>query len=161
MSSCLLHGRKRSPFHWLDRLPIIVYCESVHLNDHPYNSDIKWHSAVCRSLNNARARVTLIKAKTDQALCSPFQLSRSLTTVSVLPEPMNLLYLFASFWNREAVLKIFSTQLENQTFCEAVPWTISSFIWICRFIVLPLIFLDLNCLLKFSPKSWIFQWSGT
>jgi len=69
----------------------------------------------------------LIKAKTEQALRSPFQQSCSLTTVSVLQEPMNLLHLFLSLSNRESVLKIFSTQLDNQTFCEAVPWTISSF----------------------------------
>lgn len=160
MSSFLLHGRKISQFHWLVWLTRIIYSQSNHLYEHPCNSDVKRQSAACRSLNQARTRITLIKAKTDQALCTYFQLSLSLVTVSLLPKPMILLLLFLFLSNQESVLKIVSIQLDSQTFCETVPWTISSFNLDLQIHCSVSDFLWPELLTKTSPEFSTFQWIG-
>lgn len=102
------------------------------------------------SQNQAKAEGTLTKAKTDQALCSSFQVSCSLATVSLLPQSMILLFLFLSLSNQESALKN-NLNSADESSVEPYPGLFPASVWICRFIVLPFIFLDSNCL----PKTFL------
>lgn len=102
------------------------------------------------SQNKAKAGRTLTKAKTDQTLCRSFQLSRLFATVSLLPQSMILLLLFLSLSNQESALKK-NLNSTAESSVELYPGLFPASVWSCRFIVLPLIFLDSNCL----PKTFL------